>query len=46
MSSSVLGFLGVEDQETVLLQGDDPEQGAKEDFEAVRRSLLTLAQRF
>jgi len=43
---SVLGFLGVEDQETVLLQGDDPEQGAKEEYEAVRRGLLTLAQRF
>jgi len=43
---SVLGFLGVEDQETMLLQGDDPELGAKEEYEAARRSLLTLAQRF
>lgn len=43
---SVLGFLGIEDQETVLLQGDDPEQGTQEEYEAARRGLLTLAQRF
>lgn len=43
---SVLGFLGVEDQETVLLQGDDPEQGARGEYEAARRGLLALAQRF
>lgn len=43
---SVLGFIGVEDQETVLLQGDDPEQGAKEEYEAARRSLLEMARRF
>jgi FMN-dependent NADH-azoreductase len=43
---SVLNFLGVADQETVLLEGDDPEQGSKEEHETVRRGLLELAQRF
>jgi FMN-dependent NADH-azoreductase len=43
---SVLNFLGVTDQETVLLDGDDPEQGSKEEYETVRRRLLELAQRF
>jgi len=43
---SVLNFLGVTDQETVLLRGDDPEQGSKEEYETVLRRLLELAQRF
>jgi len=43
---SVLNFLGVADQETVLLEGDDPEQGAKEEDESVRRRLLELARHF
>jgi FMN-dependent NADH-azoreductase len=43
---SVLNFLGVTDQETALLGGDDPEQGSKEEYETVRRRLLELAQRF
>jgi FMN-dependent NADH-azoreductase len=43
---SVLNFLGVADQETVLLEGDDRERGAKEEYEAARRGLLELARRF
>jgi FMN-dependent NADH-azoreductase len=43
---SVMNFLGVTDQETVLLEGDDPEQGSKEEYEMVRRRLLELAHRF
>ena len=43
---SVLSFLGVTDHETVILEGDDPEQGSKEECETVRRRLLELAQRF
>jgi len=43
---SVLNFFGVTDQETVLLRGDDPEQGSKEEYETVLRRLLELAQRF
>jgi FMN-dependent NADH-azoreductase len=43
---SLLNFLGVTDQETVLLEGDDPEQGPKKEHEAVRRRLLELARRF
>jgi FMN-dependent NADH-azoreductase len=43
---SVLNFFGVADQETVLLEGDDPERGAKEKYEAARRGLLELARRF
>lgn len=44
--SSVLNFLGVADQETVLLQGDDPEDGLKVEYEAARRKLLALAHSF
>lgn len=43
---SVLNFLGVADQETVILDGDHPEQGTKEEYEAARRRLLELARRF
>ncbi|MBU5613882.1 FMN-dependent NADH-azoreductase [Geomonas azotofigens] len=43
---SVLCFLGVADQETVLLQGDDPERGRWDEYEAVRGKLLELARRF
>lgn len=43
---SVLSFLGVTDHETVLFDGDDPEQGSKEECEAVRRRLLELGRRF
>jgi FMN-dependent NADH-azoreductase len=44
--SSVLNFLGMTDQETALLEGDDPAQGSKEEYETVRRGLLELARRF
>lgn len=44
--SSVLNFFGVTDQETVLLVGDDPEQGSKEEYQAARCKLLELARRF
>jgi FMN-dependent NADH-azoreductase len=43
---SVLNFLGVTDQEEMLLEGDDPEQGSKEEYEAARRGLLELSRRF
>jgi FMN-dependent NADH-azoreductase len=43
---SLLNFLGVEDQESVLLEGDDPERGTKEEYEVARRVLLELACRF
>lgn len=43
---SVLSFLGVTDQETVFLEGDDLEQGPKEESETVRRRLLELARCF
>ena len=43
---SVLNFFGIADQETVLLAGDDPERGTKEECEATRRRLLDLARRF
>jgi FMN-dependent NADH-azoreductase len=43
---SVLNFLGVADQKTVLLEGDDPEQGSEEEYEAVRGRLLELARHF
>ncbi len=43
---SVLSFLGVTDHETVSLEGDDPEQGDTEEYEAVRRRLFELACRF
>ncbi|HEY4743237.1 MAG TPA: NAD(P)H-dependent oxidoreductase [Desulfuromonadaceae bacterium] len=44
--SSMLNFIGVADQETVLLEGDDPELGAKEEYQAARCRLLELAHRF
>jgi FMN-dependent NADH-azoreductase len=43
---SVLNFLGVTDHKTVLLEGDDPEHGSKEECETVRRRLLELARHF
>ncbi|HTP64834.1 MAG TPA: NAD(P)H-dependent oxidoreductase [Geobacteraceae bacterium] len=43
---SVLNFLGVADQEAVILDGDDPAQGPKGGYETVRRGLLELARRF
>jgi len=43
---SVHSFLGVTNQETVLLEGDHPEQGTQEESEAARRRLLELARRF
>ncbi len=43
---SILKFLGVAAQETVLLTGDDPEQESKEEHEAARQKLLKLARRF
>ena len=43
---SVLNFLGIADQETVLVNGDDPEQGSKDEHEADLCRLLELAQRF
>lgn len=44
--SSVLNFFGVTAQETLLLQGDDPERGAQGEYEAVRSKLLEVARRF
>ncbi len=45
--SSVLNFLGIADQERVLLLGDNPERGAAiKEYEAARRRLLELARRF
>ncbi len=43
---SVLNFLGVADQETVILEGDYPAQGPKREYETARRRLLELARRF
>ena len=43
---SVLSFLGVTDQETVLLEGDDPERISEGEHEKARHRLLELAQRF
>ena len=43
---SVLSFIGVANQETVLLEGDHPEQGATEEYESARRRLLALARNF
>lgn len=43
---SVLGFLGVAHQETVLLEGDDPERVSEGDHEKARHRLLELAHRF
>jgi hypothetical protein len=42
----MLSFLGVADQETVRLKGDDPVQDPKEEYEAARRRLLELARGF
>jgi FMN-dependent NADH-azoreductase len=45
--SSVLDFLGVKDQETVVLEGSDiPGQGSPESLRKVRSRLLELAVRF
>ena len=44
--SSILNFFGVTTRETVLLQGDDPERGFKEEYEAARRKILEVARRF
>src|SRR6185369_7067235 len=43
---SVLNFLGVTHQETVLLHGDDPERGDNKEFETAQRTLLGLAHGF
>jgi len=43
---SVLNFLGVKDQESVCLKGDDPEHGAKKEYAAARRSVLEIANCF
>src|SRR6185369_13455926 len=43
---SVLSFLGVTHHETVLLEGDDPEQGSGVEREKARNKLLELARRF
>ena len=43
---SALNFLGVAAQKTVLISGDDPEQGSKEEHDATRRILLELAHNF
>jgi len=43
---SVLSFFGVANQETVILEGDHPEQGTKEEYKAAGRRLLELARRF
>ncbi|HJV35214.1 FMN-dependent NADH-azoreductase [Geomonas sp.] len=43
---SVLSFLGVSEQETVLLAGDDPEKGDQWEYQAARRTLFKLASRF
>jgi FMN-dependent NADH-azoreductase len=43
---SILKFLGVADQEIMLLAGDHPEQGIKEEYEAARQRLLTMARDF
>lgn len=43
---SVLGFLGVAHQETVFLEGDDPDRVSGEEQEAARSRLLELAHRF
>lgn len=42
----LLRSFGVNDQETAILQGDDPERGSKDEYETVRRNLLELARRF
>lgn len=43
---SMLNFLGVANQETLVLQGDDPEQGPDEEYETARYKLLELARDF
>ena len=43
---SVLGFLGVTDHETVLLEGDDPELVSEGYHKKARHRLLELAHRF
>jgi len=43
---SVLNFLGVTAQKTVLISGDEPKLGFKEDHESARRMLLELAHCF
>lgn len=43
---SVLSFLGVANQEAIILEGDNPRQDATEEYEATRRRLLDLAHRF
>lgn len=43
---SVLSFLGVKNQDNVFLEGDHPEHGTQEEYEAARRSLLDLARGF
>lgn len=44
--SSILNFFGVTSQETVFLQGDDPERGPQGEYDAARRKLLEVARRF
>lgn len=43
---SVLNFLGVTNQETVLLEGDDPQRGSRIEHEKARGRLLDLAHHF
>jgi FMN-dependent NADH-azoreductase len=43
---SILGFLGVTDQETVFLEGDDPERVSVGNHEKARHRLLELARHF
>ena len=43
---SVLSFLGVTEQETVVVAGDDPEGDVGEDYERARRRLMNLALTF
>lgn len=43
---SMLSFLGVAKQETVLLTGDDPEQGDPKEYQQARRTLFQLAVTF
>jgi FMN-dependent NADH-azoreductase len=43
---SMLSFLGMTDQETVIIRGDDPELGSAAEQEEARQRLLKLARRF
>jgi len=43
---SVFSFLGVADQQTVFIEGDDLELGPTEEHEEARRRLVELARRF